>query len=162
MNANSTSPTLRALQDVLRELLNATHTLSNATREPTEVQASQNSYRARQVQSQRQNQHPAHSDPNSDSDFSIVVISRSISASLSNHWAIAVVTNEHSRQCRVFHVSDTHVMGLRALGWSAFVQDEIVDRTSGYRGGVRIGLVRREELRRFEEVRPSPAWSASR
>ena len=156
MDANSTSPTLRALQDVLRELLNATRTGANATREPTEVQPFQNSHWTHRVQYQRQDQHSAHSDPNSDLDFSIVVISRSISASLSNHWAIAVVTDEHSRQCRVFHVSDTHVMGLRALGWSVFVQDEIVDQTSGYRGGVRIGLVRREELRRFEEVRPSP------
>ncbi|TBU22080.1 hypothetical protein BD311DRAFT_167134 [Dichomitus squalens] len=158
MNVNSSN--LQALQDRLRKLL-------DATRPHTMRELSQGQSQAQDLHRQRQCVIPQEQDqsatpPNPNSEFSIVVVSRSLDASLSTHWAIAVVTNERSRQCRVFHVSDTHVMGLRALGWTAFVQDETLDRTSRYRGGVRIGFVQRDDLRRLEQVRGSPARSTLR
>ncbi|TBU40828.1 hypothetical protein BD309DRAFT_1021141 [Dichomitus squalens] len=148
MNANSSN--LQALQDRLRELLDATrlHTMRESNQ--GKRQALQDLHRQYQCAIPQEDQRAAPSNPNS--EFSIVVVSRSLDASLSTHWAIAVVTNERSRHCRVFHVSDTHVMGLRALGWTAFVQDETLDRTSRYRGGVRIGFVRRDDLRRLEQT----------
>ncbi len=96
--------------------------------------------------------------------LSIVVVSRPSTSSATTHWAIAVVTDERSRRCRVFHVSDAHILGLRALGWSAFAQDETLDRSSRYRGGVRIGFVESDDLCRLEQVRavqtqPSPPAS---
>ncbi|KAI1785708.1 hypothetical protein LXA43DRAFT_1099923 [Ganoderma leucocontextum] len=113
----------QTLQGRLRRLLSATST----TRETTQgVEDEANPY------------------------LSVVVISRSSSAT--THWAIALVTDERSRQCRVFHLSDAHILGLRARGRTVFVQDEILDRSSGYRGGVRIGLVERDDLSRLQEI----------
>ncbi|PIL25517.1 hypothetical protein GSI_12418 [Ganoderma sinense ZZ0214-1] len=87
-------------------------------------------------------------------NLSIVVVAshRSSTSPATTHWAIAIVTDERSRQCRVFHVSDAHIVGLRALGWTAFAQDETLDRSSRCQGGVRVGLVERDDLRRLEEA----------
>ena len=120
------------LQDRLRALLTATSVTSCET--------------AQEVEDEDE------ASPNS--NLSIVVISRPSSAT--THWAIAVVTDERSRRCRVFHVSDVHIVGLCALspGWTCFAQDETLDSSSSYRGGVRIGLVEKDDLDRLEEVRP--------
>ncbi|KAI0736088.1 hypothetical protein C8Q76DRAFT_298681 [Earliella scabrosa] len=89
------------------------------------------------------------------SGYSLVVITQSRSGKPDDsdvHWAIALVTDERARQCRVYHVSDRHVSGLRALGWTAFAQDEVLGPDSGCRGGVRIGVVLEEEREKLEEV----------
>ena len=122
------------LQDRLRKLLIATRVISCETAQEVEAEAED--------------------EAGSDSNLSIVVISRPSSAT--THWAITAAKDEHSRQCRVFHVSDAHILGLRALspGWTCFAQDKILDRSSNYRGGVRIGLVEKDDLNRLEQVRP--------
>ena len=125
----------QTLRDRLRRLLNATHSTCETTQDPEDEP-----------------------DPN----LSMVVVSRSPGSHPTTHWAIAVITDECTRRCRVFHVSDTHIAGLRTLGWSAFVQDETLGRSSSYQGGVRIGLVERDDLERLEEVRASPtSWLSS-
>ena len=118
----------QTLRDRLRTLLNATHPTCETTQDPED-------------------------EPNP--NLSIVVVSRSPMSHPTTHWAIAVITDERTRRCRVFQVSDVHILGLRSLGWTAFVQDEILDRSSSYRGGVRIGVVERDDLDRLEEVRCS-------
>ncbi|KAM5537523.1 hypothetical protein V8D89_008850 [Ganoderma adspersum] len=116
----------QTLRDRLQRLLTATHSTRETTTQDAEGEPNPN--------------------------LSIVVVSRPPGSHPTTHWAIAVITNERTRRCRVFHVSDVHILGLRALGWSAFFQDETVGRSSGCQGGVRVGLVERDDLDRLEEA----------
>ena len=118
----------QTLRDRLQRLLNATRSTCETTQDPED-------------------------EPNP--NLSLVVVSRTPGSHPTTHWAIAVITDERTRRCRVFHLSDVHILGLRSLGWAVFAQDEVLDRSSSYQGGVRIGLVERDDLSRLEEVRHS-------
>nr|VWO94648.1 Protein kinase domain-containing protein [Ganoderma boninense] len=128
-----------SLQDQLRRLLRATHPPRGTT---PGVQ----------------------DDSESNLTLPIVVVSRPPGSRAADSWAIAVVTDKRSHQCRVFHVShayDRH--GMRAPGWTVFAENEVLDRRSDYAGGVCIGRVDRADLARLEQALcgsrfPPPMW----
>nr|VWO94631.1 CULLIN_2 domain-containing protein [Ganoderma boninense] len=99
---------------------------------------------------------PCIADKASDSLSIAVVLAGSPEPHAPDHWEIAVVTDESSRQCRVFRASDAATNwptnGVPVPKWTSFAEDKMLDRSSYYQGGVRIGQIQRDDLKRLEEA----------